>query len=59
MSTPNFKLDTNVPTVSWADVKNGDSASASAGSTSQVGEASYRQMLPFFWFLVIISYMNL
>jgi heterogeneous nuclear ribonucleoprotein R len=27
MSTPEFKLDTNAPTVSWADPKNGDSAS--------------------------------
>jgi heterogeneous nuclear ribonucleoprotein R len=42
MATPNFKLDTNSPTISWADVKNGDSASAaasaSASSTSQVLE---------------------
>uniref|UniRef100_A0ACD6A0Y0 Uncharacterized protein n=3 Tax=Avena sativa TaxID=4498 RepID=A0ACD6A0Y0_AVESA len=32
MSTPNFKLDTNSPTISWADVKNSDSASASSAS---------------------------
>lgn len=40
MSTPNFKLDTNAPTVSWADPKNGDSA-----STSQV-KSVYVKNLP-------------
>ncbi|KAM0854107.1 hypothetical protein ACQ4PT_050630 [Festuca glaucescens] len=43
MSTENFKLDTNSPTVSWADVKNGDSTSA--GSTSQ-GKSVYVKNLP-------------
>ncbi|CAM0874362.1 unnamed protein product [Alopecurus aequalis] len=43
MSTPNFKLGTNTPNVSWADVKNGDSASA--GSTSQV-KSVYVKNLP-------------
>uniref|UniRef100_A0A453HR32 RRM domain-containing protein n=2 Tax=Aegilops tauschii subsp. strangulata TaxID=200361 RepID=A0A453HR32_AEGTS len=57
MTAPNFKLDTNAPTVSWADPKNGDSAST--GSTSQVPETSDGQMIPFFLVkLSLISYMN-
>ncbi|XP_006664846.1 heterogeneous nuclear ribonucleoprotein Q-like [Oryza brachyantha] len=40
MSTPTFKLDTNAPTVSWADPKNNDSA-----STSQV-KSVYVKNLP-------------
>ncbi|XP_017698930.2 heterogeneous nuclear ribonucleoprotein Q-like [Phoenix dactylifera] len=40
MSTPKFKLDSNAPTVSWADPKSGDSA-----STSQV-KALYVKNLP-------------
>lgn len=43
MTAPNFKLDTNAPTVSWADPKNGDSAST--GSTSQV-KSVYVKNLP-------------
>ncbi|KAJ1274107.1 hypothetical protein BS78_05G037300 [Paspalum vaginatum] len=45
MSTPEFKLDDNVPTVSWADPKNsGESASKSA-STPQV-KSLYVKNLP-------------
>ncbi|TVU50788.1 hypothetical protein EJB05_02178 [Eragrostis curvula] len=40
MSTPEFKLDTNSPTVSWADPKNSDSA-----STTQV-KSLYVKNLP-------------
>ncbi|KAG1330114.1 Heterogeneous nuclear ribonucleoprotein Q [Cocos nucifera] len=40
MSTPKFKLDSNAPTVSWADPKSGDST-----STSQV-KALYVKNLP-------------
>ncbi|KAL6906052.1 hypothetical protein ACP4OV_003653 [Aristida adscensionis] len=40
MSTPEFKLDTNAPTVSWADPKNNDST-----STSQV-KSLYVKNLP-------------
>lgn len=43
MSTPNFKLGTNTPNISWADVKNGDSSSA--GSTSKVSSV-YVKNLP-------------
>lgn len=30
MSTPEFKLDTNAPTVSWADPKNANEATSTA-----------------------------
>lgn len=47
MSTPEFKLDTNAPTVSWADPKNG----GESASTAQVEHHMTKCYLYLFFYI--------